>query len=145
MDYLVNRRSDAEIERHAERLRQHFVVTDDWVDIIQCLRSPTVWTLWGNKRLVFEICADDVLGLDDALTTYADGKVKISVKASVYELALNGDGRARNTLAHELGHAAMHPGAPKARRAGLAAIRGQPPSTLQNPQNDKQMFSAQRS
>jgi Zn-dependent peptidase ImmA (M78 family) len=40
---------------------------------------------------------------------------QIAVSESVYKLARKFDGRARMTLAHELGHLVMHPGASKMR------------------------------
>jgi hypothetical protein len=43
--------------------------------------------------------------------------VTIAVKESVRDAASFGVGRARNTLAHELGHAVMHEGAPMHRRS----------------------------
>jgi hypothetical protein len=123
MDFRVNRRIDAEIEKHAATLRQHFGVARGWANIIQCLKSKEIWTLWGKKRLILEICADHLLGSDDARTAYSDGVVRIAVKSSIFTLAEKGDGRARFTLAHEFGHAVMHPGAPKARRIGATRRR----------------------
>jgi Zn-dependent peptidase ImmA (M78 family) len=43
--------------------------------------------------------------------------VTIAIKQSVRDAAFMGDGRARNTLAHELGHAVMHNGVEMPRRA----------------------------
>jgi Zn-dependent peptidase ImmA (M78 family) len=48
----------------------------------------------------------------------ARGVVTIAVKQSVRDKALVGDGRARQTLTHELGHAVMHDGVEMSRRAG---------------------------
>lgn len=125
MDYPTKPRSDAEVKGYAERLRKYFRITSDEIDVLECLKSPRIWTLRGEERLIFEICFDESLGEDDALTTYAPGAVKISVTAAVHDAAKAGDGRARNTLAHELGHAVMHSGAPKARRTGAKA-QGRP-------------------
>lgn len=57
---------------------------------------------------------------DDARTEYINGVVVVTVRQSAYLLAKCGDGRSRMTLAHELGHAVMHPGAPKHRQVGAA-------------------------
>ena len=47
----------------------------------------------------------------DGKTEFTEEAVIISVKRSVHQKALWGDGRARMTLAHELGHGVMHYGA----------------------------------
>jgi IrrE N-terminal-like domain len=57
------------------------------------------------------------MGLDDGLTIYDEKPIVIAFKRSVYHAAYMGDGHARNTFAHEFGHAVMHDGAPKSRRA----------------------------
>jgi Zn-dependent peptidase ImmA (M78 family) len=57
------------------------------------------------------------MGRDDGLTIINDEVVNISVKQSVADKAFFGDGRSRNTLAHELGHGVWHDQAPMARRA----------------------------
>ena len=44
------------------------------------------------------------------------------LKQSVRDQALIGDGRARQMLAHELGHAVMHDGVPMSRRTGASGI-----------------------
>jgi hypothetical protein len=47
------------------------------------------------------------MGANDATTSYGNGVVTIAVKRSVHDAARVGDGRARHTLAHELGHAVL--------------------------------------
>jgi Zn-dependent peptidase ImmA (M78 family) len=56
------------------------------------------------------------------MTTYAAGIVTIAVKQSVRDKAAMGDGRARQTLAHEIGHGVMHDGAPMLRRTGASGV-----------------------
>lgn len=60
------------------------------------------------------------MGSDDAVTELIENVVIIKVRRSVHEQAVWGVGRARMTLAHELGHAITHPGMAKARRTGAA-------------------------
>ena len=60
------------------------------------------------------------MGDDDGKTEFADDCVIISVKKSVHDKALFGDGRSRMTLAHELAHGVMHFGAPKFRAGGAS-------------------------
>jgi Zn-dependent peptidase ImmA (M78 family) len=120
MDYPVKFRSDTEIMRLAERLLQHCGTHNrDRVDVIACVRQDTIWTARGKKRLVYDIRPDSEMGGDDATTAYAKGVITIAVKESVHRAAMMGEGRARLTLAHELGHAVMHDDAPKARATGV--------------------------
>jgi Zn-dependent peptidase ImmA (M78 family) len=56
------------------------------------------------------------MGTADGSTIFGKGIVTISIKQSVCEAALMGDGRSRNTLAHELGHGVMHNGSEMFRR-----------------------------
>ncbi|MCS3759337.1 ImmA/IrrE family metallo-endopeptidase [Bradyrhizobium centrosematis] len=57
--------------------------------------------------------SDDEMGDAEAYTEF--NPAHIAVRGSVYQLALRNDGRSRMTLAHELGHLVMHPGAAKLR------------------------------
>jgi Zn-dependent peptidase ImmA (M78 family) len=66
--------------------------------------------------LNFQVRPDNEMGGNDGSTTFGKGVVTISVKQSVREAALMGDGRSRNTLAHELGHGVMHYGPEMFRR-----------------------------
>jgi hypothetical protein len=117
-DYRVTRRSNSEVRQLAKKARLAFGIADARrVDILACVKSPTVWTVRGTQRLNFQVRPDAEMGPDDASTSYGKGIVTIAVKQSVYDAALVGEGRARNTLAHELGHAVMHDGPPMARRA----------------------------
>jgi hypothetical protein len=122
-DYPVKSRSNQEIRELARKLRDFFSVTNDRrVDVIACLRQPSIWTVRGVKRLNFLVRPDPELGTSDGSTTYGKdtyGKdiVTIAIKQSVYDGALVGEGRSRNTFAHELGHGVMHDGERKFRRA----------------------------
>lgn len=57
------------------------------------------------------------MGTADGMTSHGKDFVAIAIKQSVHDAAFMGDGRARNTLAHELGHAVMHNGVEMPRRA----------------------------
>jgi hypothetical protein len=88
------------------------------IDIIACLNNGSVLTVEGRKRLEYRVLDDPEMGLDDATTELIGDIVVVKVRKSVHQQALWGVGRARMTLAHELGHAVMHPGVAKARRMG---------------------------
>lgn len=117
-DYRVKSRLNSEVRHLAKKARSFFGVADARrVDVVLCLKRPTIWTLRGEKRLNFQVRPDAEMGLDDASTSYGNGVVTVSVKQSVGDKAIVGDGRARQTHSHELGHAVMHDGVKMARRA----------------------------
>ena len=121
VDYRVNGRSDYEVGRIARRARSAYQQDGRCpVDVIRCLESGWVRTEFGRKKLELKVVPDSEMPNDDARTEYIDGVVVVMVRRSVYLLAKCGDGRSRMTLAHELGHAVMHPGAPKHRHVGAA-------------------------
>lgn len=118
-DYPTKSRSNEEVQKLAKKLRRFFEVpAGGRVDVLACLKKETILTVRGVERLVYKVRPDAEMGDDDAVTSYAKGVVTITVKKSVDYDALMGVGRARNTLAHELGHAVMHDSAPKARQTG---------------------------
>ena len=120
-DYPTKSRSNEEVQKLAKQLLRFFEVPiGDCVDVLACLKKETILTVRGVERLVYKVLPDRQMGTNDAVTGYENGAVTITVKKSVHEKARFGDGRARNTLAHELGHAVMHDGAPKARKTGAA-------------------------
>ncbi len=117
-DYRVPARSDADVHGLAKAARSFFGVADaGYVDVLACLAKERIWTVTGEKRLIFDIKSDADLGSADGLTSFAKDAITISVKRSVRYDAFMGVGRARNTLAHEIGHAVMHQGPPMARLA----------------------------
>jgi hypothetical protein len=108
-DYRVKSRSDQEIRQIAKKARAFFGVADDrCVDVLNCLKHEKIWTLFGTKALNFQVRPDKELGISDGSTIVSKEVITITVKQSVRDAALMGDGRSRNTLAHELGHGVMH-------------------------------------
>ncbi len=117
-DFRVKGRSDLEIRQLAKRVREFLGVTKDRrVDVLACLQRDAIWTVKGVKRLKFQVRPDAEMGTADGKTSHSRDIVTITVKQSVRSAAYMGDGRARNTLAHELGHAVMHDGAEMPRLA----------------------------
>lgn len=122
-DYKVNPRSDKDVREIARRTKLFLGVENSVrpVNITRILeKTSSIRTQFGAKQLVYKPVDDNSLELvgDDARTVFDRRMVTIFVKASVHERARLGVGRDRMTLAHELGHAVMHPGAPKSRAAG---------------------------
>jgi hypothetical protein len=117
-DYRVKPRSNQEIRQLAKKLRTHFGVTDFvYIDVLGCLQRDTIWTVRGVRRLNFLVRPDGEMGRSDGSTISNNEVVTIAVKQSVRDAAFVGVGRARNTLAHELGHGVMHEGPPMHRRS----------------------------
>jgi IrrE N-terminal-like domain len=119
VDKRVPARSDAEIRRIAERTKAEFGVSRRRpVNILRCLESRSVLTLYGRKTLVFVIVDDGELKGVDAKTEFAKGAATITCKRSVRDRAKVGVGRDRMTLAHELAHAVLHHSVPMFRVVG---------------------------
>jgi hypothetical protein len=111
-DYLVPKRKNKEIRAEAWSAKK-FCGTEKRrpVNIIRCLQSDQFLTRRGRKKLIYKTLDDELMGKRDGTTESTVDSVVISVKRSVHQKALWGDGRARMTLAHELGHGVMHYGA----------------------------------
>ena len=109
IDTQVPARSDAEIRRIAERTKAEFGVSRRRpVDILRCLESGSVLTLYGRKTLIFNVVDDGALPGADAKTEFSRGVITITCRRGVRNRAEMGVGRDRMTLAHELAHAVLH-------------------------------------
>src|ERR1700691_2218576 len=123
IDKRVPARSDAEVRRIAERTKAEFGVSRRRpVNILRCLESGSVLTLYGRKKLVFVIVDDVELEDVDAKTEFSKGVVTNTCRRSVRDRANLGVGRDRMTLAHELAHAVLHHSAPMFRVVGAAGL-----------------------
>jgi IrrE N-terminal-like domain len=146
-DYRVNPRSDAEVRDLARKARAEFGFANvSRLDPIACLKHDWIETAFGKKRLFFDARPDAELGEDDAFTSYGflpDGRpfVRITVKNSVHQQARLGLGRARMTLAHELGHAIMHQGIRMARRS-QGNLRYASIATYESAEHHARVFAA---
>ncbi len=116
-DYLVKSLSDHKVRQLAKKLRVFFGVNgDSRVDVLSCLKRDRIWTVRGVEVLNFQVRRVSEMGSNDGSTTFGKGVVTISVRESIRDAAIMGDGRSRNTLAHELGHGVMHDGPQMFRR-----------------------------
>ena len=119
LDKRVPARSDAEVRRIAERTKAEFGVSRRRpVNILRCLESGSVLTLYGRKKLVFLVVDDSELPDAYAKTEFSKGVVTITCRRSVRDRAMMGAGRDRMTLAHELAHAVLHHSVPLFRIVG---------------------------
>jgi predicted SprT family Zn-dependent metalloprotease len=108
-DRRVARRSDRECREIAWVTKEYCGFKRRWpVYPAAVLRSGKILTLRGEKKLVYEVVDDHLLGGDDGETTFSNGTIKVTVKRSVDSQAGWGADRPRMTLAHELAHGVMH-------------------------------------
>ena len=121
VDKRVPARSDAEVRRIAERTKAEFGVSRRRpVNILRFLKSCSLLTLYGRKKLVLLVVDDADLGGIDAKTEFSKDVVTITCKRGVRDRAEVGVGRDRMTLAHELGHAVLHHSVPMFKLVGAA-------------------------
>jgi Zn-dependent peptidase ImmA (M78 family) len=105
-NFIVERRTAAEIDCLALEWRETFGVQDKWApDLVQIFEKQLPDKLPGFE---FVRQPDSRLGRAEAFTRHP----RIFVRQSLYEQLLQWDGRARLTVAHELGHLVMHPDTP---------------------------------
>jgi hypothetical protein len=93
-DRRVKGRSDEEVRRHSKRTKLDYRV--DRVrpaNILRVLRSGSVLTLYGRKKLVLKVVDDEVLGRIDAKTEPYKDKITITCKRSVERDARGGNPR----------------------------------------------------
>ncbi|MCU8017852.1 ImmA/IrrE family metallo-endopeptidase [Shewanella sp. SM72] len=95
--------SAATIEAAARKCRDLFQIKKSKVDICRLIEA-----LQQLGLVELEIVEDHELQGEEARTYPNTGRMII--KNSVYEAAAVGDGRARFTIAHEIGHLDMHRG-----------------------------------
>src|SRR3569833_97627 len=107
-DFRVKALSNANVRKLAKRLRVYFGVADARrIDVLECAKKPSIWTVNGERALTLNLRPDDEMPDAHGLTTEIDGLITIRARRSVHHGAFMGDGRDRNTFAHELGHAAL--------------------------------------
>jgi len=108
-DYRDVPRKNSEIRALAVRLRSFFGVADtEHVDVIGCASRNEIWTVKGVKPLRLDIVSDEKMAGNTGLTSYDGRTIIIHISRRIRHDAFLGDGYARNTVAHELGHAVMH-------------------------------------
>jgi Zn-dependent peptidase ImmA (M78 family) len=123
-DYKVPPRSAKGIEALTLAWRDTLGVQNNWApDMLRLLeidlpRLP--------KLSQFALVTRSDLEMDDAEAYTQFNPPHIVIKNSIYRLAQKRDGRSRMTLAHELGHLVMHPGATKLRSDFPAALKLKP-------------------
>jgi hypothetical protein len=108
-DYMVDPLSDSEVRENAKRLRRFLGLADaERIDPLALEQVKAIWTVRGVKPFRFEIVANADLPEDSGLTSYGGAGLLIQIPRRIRHDAFMGDGYARYTIAHELGHATLH-------------------------------------
>jgi Zn-dependent peptidase ImmA (M78 family) len=129
-DFKVSPLSNLEVRSVAKKLRAFFgVENDERVDVLKCARSDKILTVKGVRPFRYEIISDHRMDGDHGKTNYDGDTIVVAVSRSTHHNAFMGMGHARNTIAHELGHATLHfekliHGAVMARRIGANVTPG---------------------
>jgi hypothetical protein len=108
-DYIVNPLREAEVRGNAKQLRRFLGLADaERLDPLILEQANKIWTVQGAKPFRLEIVADSQLPHDSGLTTYDGSAILVQIPRRIRHDAFLGDGYARYTIAHELGHATQH-------------------------------------
>jgi hypothetical protein len=108
-DYLVDPLSDPQVREYAKTLRKFLGWADaERVDALEMGTKQEIWTVRGKKPFRLEIVSDAEMPNDSGLTTYDGVTIVVKIPRRIRHKAFLGDGYARFTIAHELGHAALH-------------------------------------
>ena len=124
-DFKVAPRSAKDIEATTLAWRDALGAPNEWAPNMLRLLEIELPKLPRLGQFALITRSDLEMGDAEAYTQF--NPPHIAVRNSVYRLARKGDGRSRMTLAHELGHLVMHPGASKLRsdfpRSSANALR----------------------
>ncbi|WJR75182.1 hypothetical protein [Bradyrhizobium sp. NP1] len=108
-DYLVDPLRDPEVRGHAKTLRRSLGWGDlERVDPLFLETATEIWTVRGKKPFKLETVSDNQLPGDSGLTTYDGTRIVVKIPRRIRHRAFMGDGYARYTIAHELGHSTLH-------------------------------------
>jgi hypothetical protein len=108
-DYMVDPLSNSDVRDHAKRLRRFLRLADaERIDPLVLEQVTEIWTVRGVKSFRLKIVADVDLPSDSGITSYDGCTLLIQIQRRIRHDAFMGDGYARYTIAHELGHATLH-------------------------------------
>lgn len=108
-DYIVDPLRDSEVREHAKTLGHVLRFGDaERVDPLLLEALTEIWTVSGKKPFKLEVVSDATLPNDSGLTTYDGSSIVVQIPRRIRHQAFMGDGYARYTIAHELGHATLH-------------------------------------
>jgi hypothetical protein len=108
-DFMVRPLSDSEVRENANRSRRFLEIADlARVDPLILEQITEIWTVDGLKRFRLEVVRDVDIPNDAGLTSYDGSRLLVQIPRRIRHDAFMGDGYARYTIAHELGHATLH-------------------------------------
>jgi len=108
-DFAVDPLSDSKVRDNAKQLRAFLGLANAArIDPLVLEKFTEIWTVRGKKPFRLEIVPDAELPNDSGLTSYDGSKLVVQIPRRIRHNAFMGDGYARYTIAHELGHAAQH-------------------------------------
>ncbi|MHC2579150.1 hypothetical protein ACVMHR_003889 [Bradyrhizobium diazoefficiens] len=108
-DFIVDPLRDLEVHEHAKVFRRFLGwETSERVDPLALESVNEIWTVRGKKPFRLEVVSDAELPDDSGLTIYDGACIVVKIPRRIRHKAFMGDGYARYTIAHELGHAVLH-------------------------------------
>jgi hypothetical protein len=108
-DYVVDPLRDAEVRAHAKTQRRFLRLGEaERVDPLVLETVTEIWTVHGPTPFKMEIVSDEELPDDSGLSTYDGSRIVVKIPRRIRHKAFMGDGYARYTIPHELGHATLH-------------------------------------
>jgi hypothetical protein len=108
-DYKVGGRSNAEVKTFAKRVREYLnISSDNYIDVLKLESVDDILTEFGPKPFRLQAVSDAELPEDAGITTFDGTRILVRIPRRIRRDALLGHGYARFTIAHELGHAALH-------------------------------------
>lgn len=129
-DFIVSPVSWAQLHKLTTELRQSFGLENERkFPIIEFIED----VLCGQMEMLdFQVWSKDEMKSAEGYT--CPNGTFLALREDVYLAALNGDGRARFTAAHELGHFVLHSNRPLARVNDRSRVK---PFMLAEPQADR--------
>jgi hypothetical protein len=108
-DYIVDPLRDSEVREHAKTLRRALGWTNvERVDPFELETATEIWTVRGKKPFKLEFVSDVEIPGDAGLTAFDGSKIVVKIPRRIRHKAFLGDGHARFTIGHEIGHAVLH-------------------------------------
>lgn len=108
-DYIVDPLSDKDIRENARRTREYLGLGDaERIDPLVLEQAKQIWTVKGVKPFRLEVVSDEKLRGDSGLTYWDGDCIVAQIPRHIRHKAYMGDGYARFTIAHELGHVTQH-------------------------------------
>jgi IrrE N-terminal-like domain len=109
-DYKVDGLSNAEVRASGKRARKHLNLSDKgFIDVLDLESVNQIWTVLGPKPFRLKAVSDSELPDHSGITTYDGSCILIRIPRRIRHDTLLGHGYSRFTIAHELGHATLHP------------------------------------